>query len=51
MKAVLQYRASPWLRERLAALDLNTVVVAETDRARSSEKYAMPMCCCTYSSQ
>ena len=32
MKAVLQYRASPWLRQRIAALDLNTVVVAETDK-------------------
>jgi phosphoglycerate dehydrogenase-like enzyme len=32
MKAVLQYRASPRLRQRIAALDLNTVVVAETDK-------------------
>ena len=32
MKAVLQYRASPWLRQRIAALDLDTVVVDETDK-------------------
>src|SRR6516165_6844555 len=32
MKAVLQYPASPWLRQRIAALDLNTVVVDETDK-------------------
>jgi len=33
MKAVLQYPASPWLRQRIAALDLNTVVVAEPDKS------------------
>jgi phosphoglycerate dehydrogenase-like enzyme len=33
VKAVLQYRASPRLRQRLAALDFLTVVVDETDKA------------------
>jgi phosphoglycerate dehydrogenase-like enzyme len=32
MKAVLQYRASPGLRERIAALDFPTVIVDETDK-------------------
>jgi len=32
MKAVLQYRASPGMRQRLAALDLLTMVVDETDK-------------------
>ena len=32
MKAVLQYRASPGLRQRIAALDFPTVVVDETDK-------------------
>jgi phosphoglycerate dehydrogenase-like enzyme len=32
MKAVLQYRASPGLRQRIAALDFSTVVVDETDK-------------------
>ena len=32
VKAVLQYRASPRLRQRLAALDFLTVVVDETDK-------------------
>jgi phosphoglycerate dehydrogenase-like enzyme len=32
MKAVLQYRASPGLRKRIAALDFPTVIVDETDR-------------------
>jgi phosphoglycerate dehydrogenase-like enzyme len=32
MKAVLQYRASPGLRQRLAALDFPTAVVDEADR-------------------
>ena len=32
VKAVLQYRASPGLRRRLAALDFPTVVVDETDK-------------------
>ena len=31
MKAVLQYRASPGLQRRIAALDVDTVVVDETD--------------------
>jgi phosphoglycerate dehydrogenase-like enzyme len=31
MKAVLQYRASPELRQRIAALDFPTIVVDETD--------------------
>jgi phosphoglycerate dehydrogenase-like enzyme len=33
MKAVLQYRASPGFRERIAALDFPTVIVDETDKA------------------
>jgi phosphoglycerate dehydrogenase-like enzyme len=32
MKAVLQYRASPGLRQKLTALDFSTVVVDETDK-------------------
>jgi phosphoglycerate dehydrogenase-like enzyme len=32
MKAVLQYRASPRLRQRLAELEFSTVVVEETDK-------------------
>src|ERR1700758_1861724 len=32
VKAVLQYRASPGRRQRLAALDIPTVVVDETDK-------------------
>src|SRR5262245_2484445 len=32
MKAVLQYRASPRLRQRLAELEFSTVVVKETDK-------------------
>jgi phosphoglycerate dehydrogenase-like enzyme len=32
MKAVLQYRASPGLRRRIAALDVPTIIVDETDR-------------------
>ena len=32
MKAVLQYRASPGLRQRIAALDFPTVIVDETDK-------------------
>ena len=32
MKAVLQYRASPGLQQRIAALDFSTVVVDETDK-------------------
>jgi phosphoglycerate dehydrogenase-like enzyme len=32
MKAVLQYRASPGLRQRIAALDLPTVIVDEADK-------------------
>jgi phosphoglycerate dehydrogenase-like enzyme len=32
MKAVLQYRASPGLRQQIAALDFSTVVVDETDK-------------------
>jgi phosphoglycerate dehydrogenase-like enzyme len=32
MKAVLQYRASPRLRQRMAALDFPTVIVDETDK-------------------
>jgi phosphoglycerate dehydrogenase-like enzyme len=32
MKAVLQYRASPGLRQQLAALDFPTVIVNETDK-------------------
>jgi phosphoglycerate dehydrogenase-like enzyme len=32
MKAVLQYRASPRLRQRLADLELSTVVIEETDK-------------------
>jgi phosphoglycerate dehydrogenase-like enzyme len=32
MKAVLQYRASPRLRQRIAALDFPTVIVDETDK-------------------
>jgi phosphoglycerate dehydrogenase-like enzyme len=32
MKAVLQYRASPGLRRRIAALDFPTVIVDETDK-------------------
>jgi phosphoglycerate dehydrogenase-like enzyme len=32
MKAVLQYRASPGLRRRIAVLDVLTVIVDETDR-------------------
>jgi phosphoglycerate dehydrogenase-like enzyme len=32
MKAVLQYRASPGLRQRIAALDVPTVIVDETDK-------------------
>ena len=31
MKAVLQYRASPGLRQQITALDFATVVVDETD--------------------
>jgi phosphoglycerate dehydrogenase-like enzyme len=34
MKAVLQYRASPGLRRRIAALDFSTVIVDETDKDR-----------------
>jgi phosphoglycerate dehydrogenase-like enzyme len=33
MKAVLQYRASPGLRQRIAALDFPAVIVDETDKA------------------
>lgn len=33
MKAVLQYRASPGLRQRIAALDVPIVIVDETDKA------------------
>ncbi len=33
MKAVLQYCASPGLRQRIAALDFPTVIVDETDKA------------------
>src|SRR5438552_7093869 len=32
MKAVLQYNASPGLRQRIAALDISTIIVEETDR-------------------
>jgi phosphoglycerate dehydrogenase-like enzyme len=32
MKAVLQYRASPGLRQQIAALDFPTVIVDETDK-------------------
>jgi phosphoglycerate dehydrogenase-like enzyme len=32
MKAVLQYRASPGMRQRLAALDFPTAIVDETDK-------------------
>jgi len=32
MKAVLQYRASPGLRQRIAELDFTTVIVEETDK-------------------
>ena len=32
MKAVLQYRASPGLRQQITALDFPTVVVDETDQ-------------------
>ena len=32
MKAVLQYRASSGLRQRIAALDFSTVIVDETDK-------------------
>jgi len=32
MKAVLQYRASPELRQRIGALDLPTVIVDEADK-------------------
>jgi phosphoglycerate dehydrogenase-like enzyme len=32
MKAVLQYRASPGLRQRIAALDFPTAIVDETDK-------------------
>lgn len=32
MKAVLQYRASPGLRRQIAALDIATVIVDETDK-------------------
>src|SRR6516225_5666104 len=32
MKAVLQYRASPGLRQRIAALSFPTVIVDETDK-------------------
>ena len=32
MKAVLQYRASPGLRQRIAALDFPTVIVDEADK-------------------
>ena len=32
MKAVLQYNASPGLRQRIAALDISTVIVEETDK-------------------
>ena len=31
MKVVLQYRASPGLRQRIAALDFPTVIVDEVD--------------------
>jgi phosphoglycerate dehydrogenase-like enzyme len=34
MKAVLQYRASPGLRQRVAALDFPTVIVEEADKNR-----------------
>jgi len=34
MKAVLQYRASPWLRQRLAAMNFPTVIVDEADKER-----------------
>jgi hypothetical protein len=51
MKAVLQYRASPWLRQRIAALDLDTVVVDETDKGTFLREIRDAMCCCTCSSQ
>jgi phosphoglycerate dehydrogenase-like enzyme len=34
MKAVLQYRASPGLRQRIAVLDFPTAIVDETDKVR-----------------
>ena len=42
MKAVLQYRASPGLRQRIAKLDFTTVIVKEADKSAFLREMALP---------